>query len=105
MSANFYDTYGSYTVNGQIMPVFEAYGLYPSNAPAPYYMGNGAKPPTLAFSAQGGGADVASLGLGGDDAVQLAIENPFSMQFSPTLWAVFFLLIGMWGLRYVHWRG
>lgn len=94
-----FNTYGSMTIDGTLQGVYESPGLYPGNAPAPYIYGRGAPPPTISMNA---GADVGQVASGD---VQLAVENPFHPVHSPVLWAVAFIIIGLVGLRHVHWRG
>ena len=56
------------------------------------------------------GAPVNATGVGltgqDDNATQAAIagSNPFSFRASPLPWAVVFLLVGLIGLRVIHWR-
>lgn len=101
--------YGSSVVNGQLVNNYTWSAMKPSQAAAPYYAGNGMKPRTLmgygmgrtglAGSAMGGGG--ASYSSGGGDAVAM----PWSPRYSPVPWAIGFLIVGILGLRHVHWRG
>jgi hypothetical protein len=58
----------------------------------------------------GGGelGGLANYGYGGPanlDASDVAANDPYSPEKSPVLWACVFLVVGLLGLRYVHWRG
>lgn len=97
--------YGSKVINGNLAAVYTVRGMFPSQAAAPYWYGNGSKPATLAgFSpSQGVSAPALSMatGVGGgamDDG------DPWSFRSSPTVWAIVFLIIGFVGLRHIHWR-
>lgn len=96
--------YGSAPINGQLVPELTATQVFPSAAYVPYYQGRGAYTPTLpppvSFLA-GGGNDGWSTGMLPNEASQ----DPFNPMKSPVLWAVAFLVIGVLGLRHVHWRG
>jgi hypothetical protein len=100
-------SYSSSVVNGQLVPNFTQRGMFPSQAAAPYWYGNGSKPATLAgFSPLMGGMSPASgitgTGIGGGS---LDISNPWSPTESPLPWAIGFLIVGFLGLRHIHWRG
>jgi hypothetical protein len=101
--------YSSSVVNGQLVPVFTLSALRPSQAAAPYYRGSGAKPPTLAgygFNALGPGGmasgGVVGTGIGGGGVGASMITNPFDPRQSSVVWAMAFLLVGIVGLRYIH---
>lgn len=100
-------SYSSSVVNGQLVPVYTMRGMFPSQAAAPYYYGNGAKPATLAGYSTGGSA-VSSVnmttGIGGGPSGDDAGAAPWNLQVSPTGWAIAFLVIGFLGLRHIHWR-
>lgn len=100
--------YGSSVVNGQLVNNFTWSAMKPSQAAAPYYQGNGAKPRTL----MGYGMGVtgpAGTGIGGggyaSGAANDASAQPWNPQKSPVPWAIAFLIVGILGLRHVHWRG
>lgn len=88
---------GSLVVNGQIVPVPMAGQFFPSLASAPFYKGQGQPPPTVPINylPMGGSSDVQA---------QAAGNNPFSFIQSPLIIAVGALVIGILGLRYIHWR-
>ena len=47
-------------------------------------------------------------GVGGatsTDTSVMAIANPWSLFHSPLPWAIIFLVVGLLGLRVIHWRG
>lgn len=110
-----YTTYGTLANNDSLQPVYERSGLYPSHwalqtVVSGYGQGAGASIP--------GGYDMPGLsgGVGGNtgggsggpanlDASDQAAADPFNPVTSPVLWAAAFFIIGMLGLRYVHWRG
>ncbi len=91
---------GSMQVNSQIVPVPMSGAFFPALAQAPYYNGSGQPPPTVALSYM-------QTGSGGTNqaAADVAASNPFSFVDSPLIIAVLALVIGILGLRYVHWRG
>ncbi len=94
--------YGSAPINGQLVPELTSTQIFPSSAYVPYYQGRGAYTPTLpppvSFVT---GSDGWSTGMQPNEAMQ----DPFNPVKSPVLWAVAFLVIGVLGLRHVHWRG
>lgn len=99
--------YASSVINGQLVPVFTYRGVFPSQAAAPYWYGNGAKPRTLAGfqAATTPLSSAAGLGVGGGPIDGgAAASAPFDPKSSPTLWAIAFLIVGMVGLHQVHWR-
>lgn len=91
--------YGSRMVNGQLVPELMAAQVFPSQAFVPYYQGRGAPTPTLPGVVMGdpGGNVVYS----GADAGQ----DPWNLQKSPVLWAIGFVIVGILGLRWIHWNG
>ena len=88
---------GTMQVNSQLIPVPMSNAFYPSYASAPFYKGSGQPPPTIPLNYMSrNGTDYTS---------QMAANNPFSFTQSPLIIAVAALVIGLLGLRYVHWRG
>lgn len=117
-------TYSSLASNGQLQPVYERSGLRASRtAYQTTFMGAGTgRGPNVAGGANsyrygdgggslgdtGGAYGGMSSGTGGPanlDASDAAGNDPFNPMVSPVWWAAAFLVIGMLGLRYVHWRG
>ena len=88
---------GSMVTNGQIVPTPMASAFFPNLASAPFYQGNGQPPPTVPLSYM-------NAGSGGNQLSSVAAANPFSFTMSPLLMAVIALVVGMLGLRYIHWR-
>jgi hypothetical protein len=100
--------YGSQPINGQLVPELTATQIFPSNAFVPYYQGRASFTPTLPPPiqyGQGTAMDPYTSGLMGGGSSMAAIQDPFNPTKSPVLWAVGFLIIGMLGLRHIHWRG
>jgi len=94
-------SYASKVINGQLVPVFTTRGMFPSQAAAPYMYGNGSKPATLAGFSPGMGIS-SSLAVGGGPSSD--DESPWNPRVSPVPWALAFLVVGMIGLRQIHWR-
>lgn len=89
---------GTLVANGQILPVPMSGQFYPSLASAPMYKGSGQPPPTVPLNYMQGS------GGAGDAAAAKAASNPWSPTQSPLPIAVFALVVGILGLRYIHWR-
>lgn len=89
---------GSLVINGQIIPVPMGGQFYPAMASAPFYKGSGQPPPTLPVNYM--------QGTGGPDAqaAATAAGNPWSPTLSPLIIAIVALVVGIVGLRLVHWR-
>lgn len=98
--------YGSSVVNGQLVSNYTWSAMKPSQAAAPYYVGNGVKPRTLmGFGMGSSGLAGTGIGGGGGSAASMdAIAAPWSPRASPVPWAIGFLIIGILGLRHIHWR-
>lgn len=99
--------YSSKVINGQLVPVFTARGMFPSQAAAPYMYGNGSKPATLAGFSPSAGSGVVNMttGIGGGAAFDMGAPGAeWDPRTSPTVWALVFLLVGFVGLRHIHWR-
>lgn len=90
---------GSMVVNGQIVPVPMSGQFFPPLASAPFYKGAGQPPPTVPLNYMQG------QGASNDAAASAAADNPFSFVRSPLIIALGALVVGILGLRYVHWRG
>jgi|SRR6516162_578524 len=89
---------GSLVVNGQIVPVPMMNQFFPPLASAPFYKGSGQPPPTVPLNYMPNASAMNSA------AGQQAADNPFSFVQSPLIIAVAALIIGLLGLRYIHWR-
>ena len=83
--------YGSRVVNGQLVPVLEWQALASGNAVGPAWGGGPASPATIPPNA----GNTAGASVGG---------NPFSFRHSPLPLFLIMLVVGVLGLRYVHWR-
>lgn len=97
-------------VNGQLVAVNPAASIYPAAyGPNPVqYDFYATQPTTPPFAGGAGGAAFAAPGgvdTANNTAAQVAAANPFHPRYSPLPWAVAFLVIGLVGLRLVHWRG
>lgn len=90
---------GSLVVNGQIVPVPMSGQFMPPLASAPFYKGSGQPPPTVPLNYMQGS------GMASDASAAKAAANPWSPTQSPVIIALVALIIGILGLRYVHWRG
>ena len=91
--------YGSRMVNAQLVPELTYGQVYPSPAFVPYYAGRGAPTPTLPGVATGNpGGDVVYSGTN-------AGQDPWNAQKSPVIWAIVFLIVGVAGLRWIHFQG
>lgn len=91
---------GTLLVNNQIVasPMSSAY--FPSSQQYPYFKGNGQGPATIPLNYMG------TSGSGGTTSqASAAASMPFSLTQSPVIWAIIFLIVGVAGLRYIHWRG
>ena len=86
-------TYSSKVVNGQLIPVFELQALTSGNAVGPIYNGAAASPATVPPNASTGGR--ANSGS--------AASSPFSLRNSAVPILLIMLIVGVLGLRYVHW--
>lgn len=100
-------SYGSSVVNGQLVTNYTMSALKPSQAAAPYWQGNGSKPRTLMGYGMGSTGQAAGAGIGGGGVLTSSDAGaaPWSFQSSPVPWAIIFLVVGILGLRHVHWRG
>ena len=99
--------YGSSVVNGQLVTNYTWSAMKPSQAAAPYWQGNGVKPRTLMGFGMGSTGQ-AGAGIGGGGSMVSdggsAGAMPWSPRYSPVPWAIAFILIGILGLRHIHWR-
>lgn len=91
--------YGSRSVNGQLIPVIEWAALASGNAVGPQFGGGPASPATIPPNGSGGGMRNSMASVNGSAAAQ-----PFSFKNSPVPLLIIMLIVGMLGLRYVHWR-
>jgi hypothetical protein len=92
------DTFGSSTVNGQMIPVLQGVAFIPNNAAGPSFAGT-ARPPATIPSGVG-----SNIGVGATSAVSGAGASPMSATHSPLPVLLVSLVAGLLILRYVHWR-
>jgi len=85
---------GSMVTNGQIVGVPMLGQFFPALASAPFYSGNGQPPPTIPISYMGSGRS-------GMSASPLVPSSPTQ---GPVWIAIAAIVVGILGLRYVHWR-
>ncbi len=97
-------------INGVLQPVTPALAIYPAAyGPGPIMHDLYATQPTTPpYAGQTAGAMGPYTGAGGTDtanntAAMAAAANPFSPRHSPLLWSVVALVVGLAGLRIVHW--
>lgn len=90
---------GTYAVNSQLLASPMAASFYPGLASAPFYKGNGQGPPTVPINYMMGTSSNSS-----DQTAAAAAANPFDPTASPLPWALGALIVGILGLRYIHWR-
>lgn len=99
--------YGSSVVNGQLVTNYTWSAMKPSQAAAPYWQGNGSKPRTLMGYGMGTTGQ-AGVGIGGGGSASPgaydAVAQPWHPRYSPVPWAIGFLVVGILGLRHIHWR-
>lgn len=88
---------GSLITNGQLVPAPMMGAFYPASGFAPFYKGNGQPPPTVPISFMGQSSGSSAL-------ASTAVSNPLNFSLSPTMMALIALIIGLLGLRYIHWR-
>lgn len=88
---------GTLSVNGQIVPMPMSNAYYPNTASAPFYTGSGQGPATIPLSYTSSSSPTSAI-------ASAAASNPFSFTQSPLVISVAALVIGILGLRYIHWR-
>jgi hypothetical protein len=84
-------------VNDQLLSVGSSYFFQPGNAPGPSFRGAAAPPQTIPTGAG------ASLGQSAG-ALATASGSPWSFAGSPLPILLIMLVVGLLGLRYIHWR-
>lgn len=97
-------------VNGQMVALQNRDAYYPiAFGPVPGQASQPAPVPTIppAYSSfagvySSGGSPAAGGGTGVTQAA--AVSAPFNFKLSPLPWAIIFLVGGLLGLRYIHWR-
>ena len=89
---------GTFVTNGQILSSPMSGAFFPSTASVPFYKGSGQPPPTVPVNYMGTSSN------GSDPLAAMAAANPWSFTQSPLIIAVAALIIGLVGLRYIHWR-
>lgn len=89
-------------INGQFVPVSPAAAIFPVGyGPSPLQnstLGSVPQQPPMQAANSGNTADVANV-----SAAAMAEQVPFSLKASPLWWSIGFLLVGLLGLRLVHW--
>ena len=94
-NSDFPVTYGSKTVNGQLVPVFQWQPLRSGNATGPAFGGGPASPATVPPNAsQGAPANASSRAAG---------NSPFNFKTSAVPLLLIMLVVSVLWLRYVHW--
>lgn len=93
-------TYSSAGINDQLIPVFEATGLFGLNAVGPIFHGNGQRPP------QSIPTGISSPPMAASATPATAFTSPSSTGMGTGLLVVAaaMFVIGLLGLRYIHWR-
>jgi hypothetical protein len=107
--------YGSDAINGQLVPVRTLDGYKPVTYGPVVNVGTAsvsAVPPSLGA---GGGTIGGSYTNDGDlinnsgatntGNAAIAAQHPWDIRLSPVPMALIFLLVGLVGLRLIHWRG
>jgi hypothetical protein len=84
---------GSMVTNGQIVGVPMLGQFFPSMASAPFYSGNGQGPPTIPVNYIGNRSGISSAPLSAMSPTQ-----------GPVWITIAAIVIGILGLRYIHWR-
>lgn len=92
------DTFGSSTVNGQMIPVLQGVAFIPNMASGPSMQG-AARPPATIPSGVG-----SNVGVNATSVVSGAGSMPMSPTRSPLPVLAGSLIAGLLILRYVHWR-
>lgn len=88
--------FGSLEVNGQLVPVFQGSGfINVGNAVGPTYFGYGSNTPATIPLTQGAVAGGPSPAMGG---------SQFQLTPRTAIILGIMLVIGIAGLRYIHWR-
>lgn len=95
-------------INGVLQPVTPAAAIYPAAfGPGPIMHDLYAAQPTTPPYAggTGGGAFAAPGGVdtANSTAAQVAAANPAHPRYSPLTWSIAFIVIGLIGLRLIHW--
>lgn len=93
-------TYASAPINDQLIPVFEGQGLWGLNQVGPIFHGNGQRPP------QSIPTGISSPILAPSATPQTSFVQTSTTGNSTMLFVIAgaMLIIGLLGLRYIHWR-
>ena len=99
MAQSYEASYGSRVINGQLVPVFEGSSstMVPP-AVGPTYRGVGNRPPATIP------AGITSPAGNGTLPGAAAAAAPFSFTASPVPLLILMFVVGVLGLRYIHWR-
>lgn len=95
-------------INGTLVPVTPAYSIMGSAfGPAPIgydaYAAQPTTPPFTGPTALSGGYTAGGADTANNTAASAAASQPFNPKVSPLLWCIGFLIVGLFGLRVVHW--
>lgn len=84
---------GTLAVNNQLLVAPNSEAFFPSSATYPYFRGSGQGPATIPL-------DMVNYAGAGS----VAAANPWSPTQAPVWIAIVALVVGILGLRYIHWR-
>lgn len=93
-------SYGSAGVNDQLIPVFQGSGLWGLNAVGPTFHGTGQRPPQSIPTGVTSPVSTASATPG----VAMAQTTSRGNQTMLLVLAAGAFIVGLIGLRYIHWR-
>lgn len=93
-------TYASAPINDQLIPVFEGSGLWGMTQVGPVFHGNGQRPP------QSIPTGITSPPMAASATPSTSFVNPTTTGNSTMLLVIagVMLIVGLLGLRYIHWR-
>ena len=94
-------TYASAPINDQLIPVFEGQGIWGLNQVGPVFHGNGQRPPQSIPTGITSSPMLAPSATPATSFVNTTTTGNATMLF---VVAAAMLIIGLLGLRYIHWR-